>query len=311
MAQSKRMKTEPENQTIRMRSYLLGLLPESEQNALEEAFFADSEMLEHMQEVEFDLVDSYVRGKLSNDERGQFERHYLVSPQHLERVAVARELLRVANEQVSPLSVSSKESFWEKLLASLRAPQFAFGAAVTAVVLLLVGVNWLAIQKTLWHQQRQKERVAELNRRTELENQIALQNERNAKLNSELERLRNETAPRIQPTLFSFALLSTVRGGSEQQILKIPGGTDQVRLLMKTESGNYRSFLTNIRQVDGNGSWNQAANAAKQPNGGATVSVKIPANKLSSGDYILTLNGTDATGSTEEINRYFFRVATK
>ncbi len=305
------MKTEPENQTIRMRSYLLGLLPESEQIALEQAFFADGEMLEHMQEVEFDLVDSYVRGKLSNDERGQFERHYLVSPQHLERVAVARELLRVADEQMSPQSVSSKESFWEKLLASLRAPQFAFGAAVTAVLLLTIGGGWLAIQKTLWHQQRQKERVAELNRRTELENQVALQNERNAKLNSELEQLRNETAPRIQPTLFSFALLSTVRGGSEQQILKIPAGTDLVRLLMKIENGNYRSYQTSIRQVDGRGNWNQPVTSSKRTGGGITVSVKIPANKLSSGDYILTLNGTDATGSTEEINRYFFRIATK
>ncbi len=304
------MKAENETLINQMRGYLLGSLPEPEQIALEQSFFADSETLERLQEVEFDLVDSYVRSRLPVNERQQFERHYLTTPQHRERVAIAKELLRVVDKQVLPQPNQAQESFWKKLWADLSAPQFAFGIAVTAVLLLMIGGGWLAIQKTLWHQQRQKERVAELSRKTELENQIAQQNERNAELNSELERLRGETAPATQPTLFSFTLLPTIRGG-EQQVLKIPAGTDQVRLLMKTESVAYRRFQTTIRQVDGDGSWNQSANAPKQTNGGATVSVKIPANKLRSGDYILTLTGVDAAGSTEEINRYSFRVVSQ
>lgn len=304
------MKAETQNQTNQMRGYILGSLSEPEQIALEQLFFADGETLERLQEVEFDLVDGYVRGKLPNNERQQFENHYLATPQHRERVAIAKELLRVADEQASPQSERSKESFWKKLWADLSAPQFVFGAVATAILLLAFGGGWLAIQKTIWHQQRQKERVAELNRRTELENQIAQQNERNAELSSELERLRGETAPATQPTLFSFTLLPTIRGG-EQQVLKIPAGTDQVQLLMKVETGNYSDFRINVRQVDANGSWSQPAASFKRTDGSARVFVKIPAEKFTIGDYILTLTGIDAANSTEEINRYSFRVANK
>lgn len=310
------MKTEPDNQTIRTRSYLLGLLPASEQITLEQAFFADSEMLEHMQEVEFDLVDSYVRGELLDAEREQFERHYLATPHHQERVTVARELLRVVAQQDLPHQLQPKESFWRRAWVGLFGPQFDFSTAlVTAIVitglLLVAGGGWMAIQKSLWHQQRQKERIAELDRRTQMENQIAQQREQNADLKRQLEQLQIESGPAAQPTLLSFLLISAARSDSEQQTLKLPAGTDQVRLLMKLESGIFKRYQTTLRQVDDDRSWNRPATSAKQSSGITTVSVKIPANKLSNGDYILTLTGIDAAGSTEEINRYFFRVANK
>ncbi len=311
------MKTETENQTFRMRSYLLGLLPESEQIALEQAFFADSEILERLQEVEFDLVDGYVRGKLPSDERGQFEHHYLASPQHCERVEFAKELVRQADALPldQPEGQPSKQSvpFWQWLLANLQTPQFAFSAAMAAI-LLLVGGIWLARQRATLQQEiarLQAERSAEQRRSGKLADQIAQQQEQNSQLNAELERLRIENTPTTQPTLFSFILLSGVRGGSEQQSLKIPAGTDLVRLLMKIENGNYRSYHASVRQIDGRGNWNQSVASSKQTDAGITVSVKIPANKLGNGDYILTLTGIDAAGSTEEINRYFFRVANK
>lgn len=301
------MTTTTDNQENLMRRYLLGDLPEAEQLALEAVFFADAKRLEQMQEIETDLVDEYVRGWLSKSEQRQFELHYLVTPDHQERVAFARELLRVANEQVLPQTAQPKESFLEKLLATLRAPQFAFGAALTAAVLLLVGVNWLAIQKTLWHQQRQKERVAELNRRTELENQIAQQNQLNTELKAELERLRAESSkPTSPPSVFSFVLLSGVRGG-EQQTLKLPPGAQQIRLQVKLEADDFPRYRANLRPVDGGASRNPQSVSKT----GLTVFVTIPASQLNNGDYILTLTGVDATGATEEINRYFFRLSKK
>lgn len=300
-----------------MRSYLLGLLPESEQIALEQTFFADGEMLGRMQEIEFDLVDRYVRGKLPSDEREQFERHYLVSPQHLERVEFAKELLRQADALQPNQSEDqpSKQSvpFGQWLLANLPPPKFAFGAAMAAILLLAGGI-WLARQHATLQQEiarLQAERSAEQQRSGKLADQIAQQQEQNSQLNAELERLRIESVPTTQPTLFSFILLSGVRGDTEQQSLKIPAGTDLVRLLMKIENGNYHSYQASVRQVDGRGTWSQPATSSKRTDGGITASVKIPANKLSSGDYILTLTGIDAAGSTEEINRYFFRVANK
>lgn len=299
-----------DNPAILMRRYLLGDLPESEQLALETGFFADGDLLEQVQEIETDLVDQYVRGELSNAERLQFERHYLATPAHKQRVAFARELLRAANEQGLPQPRQPKESFWENLAATLRSRQFFLGAAVAAILLLLFGFGWMAIQKSLWHQARQEERIAELRRLHELESQIAQQNERNTQLNAELERLRaKQSSTASQPSLFSFILLSGVRGDSQQQTLKIPPGTNQIRLQMKIENSDYRRYRVSLRPVDGGESWNPGPVNAVTGKTGTTVSVKVPANRLRPGDYILTLAGIHSEGSPEEINRYFFRLS--
>lgn len=306
------MTTTTDNLELRMRRYLLGDLPEAEQLALEAEFFADGNLLELMQHIETDLVDEYVRGQLSNADQQQFERHYLTTPAHQQRVEFARELLRAANEQAALQSVQPKESFWEKLLASLRAPQFAFGAAVTAAVLLVAGIVWLKNQQANWQEQIAKtesERAAEQERLRELETRLAQQNQLNSELSAELERLRAESSkPTSSPSVFSFVLLSGVRGG-EQPTLKLPPSAEQIRLQMKLESNEYRRYSASIRAVGGGQNLNALpARATANPNG-VTVSVIVPASKLSSVDYILTLTGTDSAGVREEINRYFFRLS--
>lgn len=301
-----------DNLELSMRRYLLGDLPEAEQLALEAEFFADGNLLERLQDIETDLVDEYVRGQLSKANRQQFERNYLTTPAHRERAAFARELLRAANEQALPQSIQLKESFWEKLLAGLRAPQFAFGAVLTAAVLLIAGTVWLKNQQANWQQQIAKsetERATERQRLRELEAQLAQQNQLNSELSAELEKLRAESSkPTSLSSVFSFVLLSGVRGG-EQQTLRLPPGAEQIRLQMKLENNDYNRYSASIRAVGGGQSLNsQSARATSSPNG-TTVSVTVPASKLSSGDYILTLTGIDPTGAREEINRYFFRLS--
>jgi cell division protein FtsL len=310
------MITTTDNQESLMRRYLLGNLPEPEQLTLEAGFFADGNLLQQVQEIETDLVDEYVRGTMPKTEQQQFELHYLTTPDHKERVAFARQLLQAANEQAVPQPAHSKESLLEKLLAALRAPQFAWGAAATAVVLLVAVTVWLNNQKAVWQQQlsqSQSERSTEQQRIRELETQIAQQNERNAELSAELadlnQRLRAEPKPTVTQSLFSFILLSGVRGGGEQQTLKLPSGTAQIQLQVKLESQDYQRYSASIRPVDGGRSWGPQAASATTSSSGTTVSVKIPASKFSNGDYILTLTGVNATGIAEEINRYSFRFA--
>ncbi|HEV2668794.1 MAG TPA: hypothetical protein VG324_28005, partial [Blastocatellia bacterium] len=84
-----------------MTRYLLGDLPEIEQTAVEQEYFADPEKFEEVWAAENDLVDRYVRGRLSRGERELFERNYLQSPKHRERVAVARKLLEAADRHVA------------------------------------------------------------------------------------------------------------------------------------------------------------------------------------------------------------------
>jgi hypothetical protein len=320
------MRTEADSQSERMRRYLLGALTEAEQVTLEQQFFADGEMLDRVWATESELVDGYVRGRLPHAEREQFERHYL--PQHRERVAFAKELLRMADEvtnenaAVLPATANTPtESFWAKFLAALRTPQFALGAAAV-VALALLGGAWLVRDRVHRQQQlaqSQTEQRAREQRLRELEAQVAQQRDRNSQLSAELEQLREEQhgasssiAPGpSRPTIFSYLLLPPVRASTEQQVLRIPANISQVQLRMKIERGDYQHYQASLRAVDGGGSWPAASVKASTDKGGVTVSVLIPAAKLARGDYILTLAGIDAGGTAEEIDRYFFRVSNK
>src|SRR5262245_48424628 len=75
-----------EKQLIR---YLLGQLPQSESERLDELCFIDEEFSARLQIIEDDLIDAYARGRLSKDERGLFEVKYLAVPYLRERVGFA------------------------------------------------------------------------------------------------------------------------------------------------------------------------------------------------------------------------------
>ena len=124
-----------------MLRYLLGDLSESEQVALEQEYFADSEKFERMWALENKLVDNYVRGSLPSKERALFERNYLASPKHQARVAVAQDLLQAADETIveerATVPVKPTTSWWLNLLASLQLTQLAWGGAAALAILLM------------------------------------------------------------------------------------------------------------------------------------------------------------------------------
>lgn len=76
------------------RDYLLGALSDAEMEAAEERYFADGGVLAECEQVEDDLIDDYLSGRLDATQREQFETHYLVSPTRRERYEIARALRR-------------------------------------------------------------------------------------------------------------------------------------------------------------------------------------------------------------------------
>jgi hypothetical protein len=73
--------------------YLLGELTEAGQAALERELLIDRGKFDRVWAVESELIDSYVRGEMSRPDHERFEGHYLASPLHRERVAIAESFL--------------------------------------------------------------------------------------------------------------------------------------------------------------------------------------------------------------------------
>ena len=314
------MGTETNSQTGLMRRYLLGLLPEPEQVALEERFFEDGEILSEMRAVEQDLVDAYVRGQLAPDEKSVFESHYLSVQRHAERVALARDLLRLADAEpdLMPLrgSPESHGTFWQKWLSLFQTPRFAMSAALAMMVVLIVSGLLLFRERARWRQElakSQAEQAAQKEKLRAFEQEIAKGRADAAQLAAELERLRQEPARPTEPaapaTIFSFLLLTTTRDRVEQQTLRLEPKTAQVRLQMKIRAGGYQSYRVRIDPVDGGNTWESAAVRAQTAGITTTLSVLVPARNLPPGDYKLELSGIDANGAAESIENYSFRVS--
>jgi hypothetical protein len=80
--------------------YLLGELTEADQATLEQELLIDRGKFDRVWAVENDLIDSYVRGEMSRADCERFEGHYLASPLHLERVAIAESFLAGIDQAV-------------------------------------------------------------------------------------------------------------------------------------------------------------------------------------------------------------------
>jgi hypothetical protein len=314
----------------RMARYLLGDLPETEQAVIEQEFFADPEKFEEIWEAENDLVDSYVRGRLSPGERELFERNYLKSPKHRERVLTAGKLLEAADRSVSESSLAPqiiesvpyRRGWLSRMTEALNSPRIlGTGLAAAAMLLLFGGGGWLLLERVrLNHEVRRT--AAQLSEQQQREraiaDQLAAEREQSGQLKSELDRLRETIGQRSsqqpgqarRPSILSFFLSPKLaprsEGGTHQQIT-ISRETDLVRLQIKVEEGDSRRFRAAIRSVEGTQVLNQRS---LDPRSGE-ITIDVPAHKLPLGDYFLTLTAAAPTGETEEINRYFFRVIRK
>src|SRR5262252_429984 len=152
--------------------YLVGDLPEAEQAALEQEFLFDDEAFERVWEIENEIVDRFARGRLKGHEKELFERHYLASPVHRERVLLARRLVRAADSGPETTGVLSRNrdsiSWWSGLLTSLRRDALRW-AMISALAALAIVSGVLFKEKVSLHKQINQldnERASQL-RRTE------------------------------------------------------------------------------------------------------------------------------------------------
>ncbi len=237
-----------------MTRYLLGDLPETEEAAVEHEYFADQEKFEEVWAAENNLVDRYVRGRLSRGERELFERNYLQSPKHRERVAVAEKLLEAADRQfcdsdVAPQAAVPTPSRLMKTLNALLRPRFLAPAA--AFLLLLSFFSWMMIERSRLNEELGKAQAQlsdQQRREREIEGQLAAEREQGAQLKSRLDRLLESIAqmPSLTPpSVLSFLLKPggpTRTEGEPHQQITIPRETDLVKLQMKIEKGDSRSI---------------------------------------------------------------------
>ena len=117
----------------RLRQYLLGQLAEELREQTETGLLEHDELFEELLIVEDELTDDYLSGTLSADEQTNFEQHFLVTPERIEKLRFARTFKR--RLAAAPSQELATGKFWP----ALKARQFkVWGLAVTALLLIAV-----------------------------------------------------------------------------------------------------------------------------------------------------------------------------
>ena len=267
------MRPQPDETLIRR--YLLGDLPETEANSLEQQYFTDGDAFERVWAAENELVDDYVARRLAAEDRARFERHYLASPPHRERVATAR-ALRDARVVPRPRTAA------------------VVGWSVAAALVLALGA-WI------WPS-RSGEGPRTAMRPTEPSPTISAPTEA-APDASVIVRPPAVVALALSPIL--------VRGSGSAPTLRIPRGTEDVLLQLEGDpaaSGAGR-LTAAVRTVEGQTIFEGEVRAASPDERRSLIgTVRVPAARLLAGDYILTLSAVGASGQPSPVHRYYFRV---
>lgn len=308
-----------------LRRYLMGELPATEQVALETEYFGDRELYEQICELENDLIDDYVQGRMAPADREQFERHYLTIPEKHQQVEFARAMRRSLPRTASTSSAepsklveapSESRSWWSSLLAPPGSFKLAFGFSLTLAAVLAIGGVWLLMETM-----RLRHELAEARKRTEalgrreqeLERQIALDRTQSAQLIAELERIRDQlriaeemqsqqhSTPAVVTLLLSGGLF---REGNEQKTLRVPPNAEIVQIQLKLKSSDFSNYQAAVNTAEGKHVWTRKQIKAS----GTTVFLRIPARLFPKGDYILTLSGISASGEAEDISKSYFRI---
>ena len=319
-----------------IRRYLLGELSEPEQAALEEKYFTDPQAFDQMLKTESELVDSYVRGQLSKRARERFEQSYLAHPGRRERVkfaeALASGLDQIAASEKADDQTVAGASLWQKLLVSLRGQRLALGLSIALALLVMVSGIWFFIENRRLRRelaetqaaranQEQRERELQQQRAHELEQQVASERRRSEELTAELERLQRAQQQTSQtastpnsssaPTYVSLVLtIGGARGPDtgQAQTLIIPSGTAQARIQLNLKETDYPAYRASLQMVGGEEVYSRQGIKPAVTKSGAHFSLIVPAGKLVTGDYILTLRGVRAGVEIDDVSKSIFRV---
>src|SRR5215216_6636170 len=255
-------------QDKKLARYLLGELSEIERIDIEDRYSSDVDFFDELLVAEDELIDDYVRRKLTPKDGELFEQNFLCSAARRERVKSARALTKFADTHAAATRVS-----WRERLRStfrLESPAMRLVLA-TGFMMLIIGGPLVVIQMSKLRSDlkaMKSEQFAQKQREEEVGRLLAQQKQQNDALSQSINRERSERGQLEQevarlreqqatPVTFGlgFGEIERDRGSSSTQAAKVtvPRGTEVIKLqldLFKDEYKNYLVVLEDAQQHD-------------------------------------------------------------
>jgi len=286
--------------------YLLGNLSEMEEVQVEDRAFADADYLGALEAAEADLIDSYVRGALSQPERRSFEQRFLTSPTRRSKVEFARALAKVTTESTVPERPTSRRG----LIRLIRGwnPMLRFAAGVAAMI-CIAGPSWLMFQNATMRSRmavlESQSRDSET-REQGLQRQLAEERNRVGTLIAQRQQQQfTERGPAV-PSLVLLPGISRAETRVEQLVLTTSAQIARIEIQLEARD-EYLRFRAELRTRRGEEVLTRANLPRHRTSAGYAVSFDVPASGLTAGEYELSLKGI-VDYQTVDVGYYYFSV---
>lgn len=261
-----------------MRNYLLGTLAADRRNELEERLLSDPDFYEELLLSEEDLIDQYVAGGLSRDERQQFESHFLITAERHKNLRFGQLLNSYLHSQSALVHAAidgSRQSAPAKNSSRFSLASFGRGPvlAMSASVLLCAGLIfcfWVVARKA-----------------------------------------GPTTADQNDSRVLVLTLLpGSIGSSATANRLTLPPSGVHVKLELEVANTQFRNYKSELFRESQS---LETQNALKMEARGKQhiVPVTIAGDRLSPGEYQVKLSGVLESGVDEFIDQYSFRVTTE
>ncbi|HEY6806327.1 MAG TPA: hypothetical protein VI306_22295 [Pyrinomonadaceae bacterium] len=308
-----------------LNQYLLGALPDSEIERLDERSITDDVFAAQLTDAENDLVDGYVGDELRGETLDRFKSHYLSSQTRRNKVKFAMALREAAHsKRTSPATTPNETAQTGWLTKLFTKPVMQWGFAVAALVLLVGAVLLVGQNFRLRRQISQTQASSDAARQHELElkTQIESQHAANAKTEQELAQLRADrdrldqelqkdkgSQTSLGAAVATLFLTPQLRSVGQVATLSLVTATRSVVVHLKLEPNDFPSYrVILLVQTTHQNVWSSGNIKAKGTADQKSLSVSFPAGSLKAQGYTLQVLGVSDNGSSETVGEYYFRV---
>jgi hypothetical protein len=290
-----------------MKRYLLGRATPEERADLENEYLSNANVFEELAEAENDLIDGYVKDKLTDSDAREFERQYMSSSKGRARVQFARAFAEVSRG-TRPTTSAERMSLLQRWTLPFHQARLSlqWGLALSAVAVILA-FGWLGISH---------------HRATQAGMQKPFDNQRGTHTPPARTQPLNgtsvpgtEIAQNAAPPLADYTVQLSpglARGvGTSPKVFPFPK-TQWVRFRLVLENNEDRGpFTASLETPEGQLIERVEGIRSSRPNRTQVVELRISSSLIPVGDYILRLSEKAADGSEEELDSYTFRVSSK
>lgn len=322
---------EPSPDDRELERYLLGLLPEQEEERLDQASIEDDSVASRLRMAEEDLIEGYLRRTLANETRQRFEAYFLSSARRRERVAFAARFLGAVDRVaacaamasgthdgnpapgVGPRSDARRSVLYSKLVA--------WAAASAAVVLMASGLMLVNSREV---DDLERGAVGESAARQppvrEPEQLLDAANAPTARKQDPVRQLEapdrarpsastTRAAPAHEAVTIAFVLLPQMRASGPVPVFVLPAGADQVAFELRLEPHDASRFEVALEDpATDRVVWSSGSLLKAYSGDEASLVVTVPSRALRPQHYVFHLNARDAGGKADVVGSYTFQI---